>query len=209
VGIVALAVLAGAGSVIWGAIGEDVKQAVTQARLAMAPKPAAPIPAKPQPPKVVESLPIEEDEEAFWSDVSIYKAGPGRPIPIVVVERGKQPTSEENYQIYKGLLAREIVRQGLLISAREELGALTRDVPIGDPSPIGKPDVRFRIGSQFLRHFNLPPGETAHGRITIVEGEGEGRKVVWSVRVDSRLPIAPDFGPLSARSSVASSKVSA
>jgi hypothetical protein len=92
--------------------------------------------------------PIEEDEPAFWSDVEVYKAGPGRPRPIVVVKRGKQPTDGRIAGLYQGLLAREIVRQGLMLSAREELGAVTRDVPVGDPDVTGKPDASFRIGSQ-------------------------------------------------------------
>ncbi|WZO96359.1 tetratricopeptide repeat protein [Isosphaeraceae bacterium EP7] len=196
VGFVALVVLVGAGSVIWGAIGEDVKQAIAQARLAVAAKPLAQVAAAPRPPVAAAPVPIEEDESAYWSDVSIYKARPGRPIPIVVLQRGKQPETAENYSIYLGLLARDMVRQGLLISAREELGALTRDVPIGDHAPAGEPDVRFRIGSQFLREYELPPGETPHGRITIVEGQGETRKVVWATRVDYKLPIAPDYSQL-------------
>jgi tetratricopeptide (TPR) repeat protein len=190
-----MAVLAGAGSVIWGTIGEDVKLGIAQARLAMAPKPPAPVPAKPRPP-VVGTNPIDDEEIAFWSNISIYKAGPARPTHVVVAERGKQPTRVENYAIDQGLLAREVVLQGLLLAAREELGALTRDVPIGDPGLKDKPDVTFRIGSQFRRPYQLQPGEAAQGRITIVQGEGDDRKVIWARQFDCQMAMAPEFGRL-------------
>lgn len=155
----------------------------------------------PAPPRVESTTPIErpigDGEPAFWSEVAIYKAGPGRPRPIVVIKRGRQPTAREHPEgLYQGLLAREVVRQGLLLAAREELGALTRDVPIGDPEVAGTPDATFRIASRFRLHYQAPPDDPAKGRITIVEGRGPERRVLWARQFDCGMIIAPAFDVL-------------
>ncbi len=142
--LIALAVLAVAFAGIWVAIKDDGNRVLETAAAARAPAPAAepkkpaaaaPVPGNP----AAANRPIGDDEPAFWSDVAIYKAGPHRPRPIVVVTRGKQPETAGPPSFYQGLLAREIVRQGLLLAARDELGPITRDVPIGDPVVSGKP----------------------------------------------------------------------
>jgi tetratricopeptide (TPR) repeat protein len=140
--------------------------------------------------------PIEEDEPAFWSDVEVYKAGAGRPRPIVVVKRGKQPTDGQIKGLYQGLLAREIVREGLMLSAREELGAVTRDVPIGDPAMAGKPDASFRIGSRFRTRLYPVASDPLVGRITLVDGTGANRRVILSREFDCGMIIAPEYGSL-------------
>jgi hypothetical protein len=116
--------------------------------------------------------PIEDDEPAFWSDIEIFNEGPGRPQPIVVVKRVKQPTIGHLPDLCQGLLAREVVRQGLMLSARDELGAITRDVPVGDPEVEGKPDAVLRIGSRFRVSFKSTASDPPVGRITIVDGMG-------------------------------------
>jgi tetratricopeptide (TPR) repeat protein len=199
--IVALVVMAGAGAAIWMSIKDDLKQALAASGSAQAPAPATstqtPATAEVKKPAPADDIPagrpIGEDELAFWSDVTIYKAGPGRPRPIVVVKRGKQPIAVDEETFFQGLLAREIVRQGLLLAAREELGAQTRDVPIGDPDVSGTPDAAFRIGSRFRTLLYATDKDPAHGRITIVEGSGAGRRVLWSGEFDCVMNIAPTY----------------
>ena len=139
--------------------------------------------------------PIEEDEPAFWSEVALFKAGPGRPRPIVVVRRGEQPKAAGDITtFYQGLLAREIVRQGLILAAREELGATVRDVPIGDPGVEGKPDATCRIGSRFRTAHQAGPDDPAGGRITVVEGRGPMRKVLWAGELNCQMSVlAPTY----------------
>ena len=83
-----------------------------------------------------------------------------------------------------------------MLSAREEFGALTRDVPIGDPEVAGTPDVTFRIGSRFRTFHQVNPSDPAGGRITIVQGSGEQRRVVWSSEFDCKMTIAPTYPQL-------------
>jgi tetratricopeptide (TPR) repeat protein len=199
IALVALAALAASGAVIWvflkkegvthlpaapsavmvpAASGESKKTVVTTSAM------VAPAAA---------NRPIADDEAAFWSDVAIYKAGSSRPRPIVVVTRGNQPMEPGPPNLYQGLLAREVVRQGLLLAAREELGAVTRDVPIGDPEVSGKPDATYRIGSRFRTLYMATPDDPAVGRITIVQGDGSARRVVWSSEFDCGMNIAPTY----------------
>jgi hypothetical protein len=143
-----------------------------------------------------EGRPIGDEEVAFWSDVAIYKPGKNRPRAIVVVKRGEQPDQAGNRDVYQGLLAREIVREGLMISAREEFGALVRDVPLGDPDVPGKPDATLRIGSRFRTLYNPNPADPAVGRITIVSGTGPKRKVLLAREFPVGISLAPHFGGL-------------
>jgi tetratricopeptide (TPR) repeat protein len=194
--LVALAVLAAAGGAIWVSVKDDVARALrAPARAAQPPVQVAQPPAQVTQPQKPASAnrPIGDDELAFWSDVAIYQAGPDRPRPIVVVTRGKQPMEPGPSNFYQGLLARELVRQGLLLAAREELGAVTRDVPIGDPAVAGKPVVTFRIGSRFRTLYQATPDDPPVGRITIVQGEGPARRVLWSSEFDCGMNIAPTY----------------
>jgi tetratricopeptide (TPR) repeat protein len=207
--LIALISTATAGAAIWISIKDDVGRLVATPRVAQAPAPA-PKPAAPAPkpatapgPGPIEAAdeipagrPIGEDEPAFWSDVAVFKAGPGRTRPIVVVKRGRQPMMREEPYLYQGLLAREVVRQALLLAAREGLGARALDIPIGDPEVPGTPDATFRIGSRFRTMYQAKPDDPAVGRITIVQGDGAGRRVLWSGEFDCAMNIAPTFPKL-------------
>ena len=146
VSLLALTVLLGAGVAIWRSVGDDLAQALVTS----APEKSAP----PEPKKKAAGKlgtpgrPIGEEEPALWSEVAIYRAGAGRTRPIVIVRRGKRPTEWTQNGLYQGLPLREVVRQGLMLTTREELGALVRDVPIGDPDLDEKPDATCRIGSR-------------------------------------------------------------
>ena len=195
VALAALAVTAGAGVAIWSSIGAGALSEFwpTAQPIASGPGPAkAPV----TPGAGAPGRPIGDDERAFWSEVAVYKSGPGRPRSVVAVKRGKQPASSEKDGLYQGLLAREVVRQGLLLAAREEFGAVTRDVPIGDVEPSGAPDATFRIGSRFRVLAGSGPDDPNVGRVTIVSGEGADRRVLWSREFDCEMIIAPNYGRL-------------
>ncbi len=199
-----MAAMAVAGVSIWSSIGG--LSGLKAAWPALAQEPSSPksqAAAKPQKPASPEAgtpgRPIGEEELAFWSKVAIFKAGPDRPRPIVVIKRGRQPDSGDELGLYQGLLDRELVRQGLLLTAREELGALTRDVPIGDSDVPGTPDVTFRIGSRFRKSYPPDPADPPRGRITIVQGEGPDRRVLWSREFECEMIIGPLYPQLVAQ----------
>jgi tetratricopeptide (TPR) repeat protein len=66
--------------------------------------------------------------------IRVGKDGKGRPIVALA-----NPTSTDNPAqaegTFRGILARELFRQALLIAARDELGMATRDEVLGDPAP--------------------------------------------------------------------------
>ena len=55
-----------------------------------------------------------------------------------------------------GFLAREIVRQALLIAARDELGAVTRDEVLGDPAASAKEGSVIEVCSLFTDESDTP-----------------------------------------------------
>jgi len=190
--VAALIALGGAGAFIWSSVRErgEVNGLVPPPGGAMARE------AERQAQAVrLAGAPIGEEDFAFWSDVEVFKAGLGRPRPIVVIRRRNQPAGPQP-GVFQGPLARELVRQALLLSAREELGALTRDVPIGDPGVAGTPDARFRIGSRFRVVKEGMLGDPPQGRITIVEGEAPARRVVWTRAFNCGLGRALDYDKL-------------
>ena len=136
--------------------------------------------------------PIEEDEPAFWSDVDIYKAvevHPGRSWSSNGASNRRMGGSRA---FTRGCWpARSSVKRRR--RRREELGAVTRDVPVGDPEVTGKPDASFRIGSRFRLASAPDPADPRGCRITLVEGTGPTRRVVlwWRVRMwnDRRPPV--------------------
>jgi hypothetical protein len=200
IALVAVVVLAASGGALCLSLKNDVTRAPAAAPAVAVTAQAGSAQSRssvPATPAVVApaalNRPIVDDELAFWSDVAIFKAGPNRPRPIVVVTRGKQPMASGPPNFYQGLLARELVRQGLLLAAREELGAVTRDVPIGDPLVAGEPDATFRIGSRFRTMYLATRDDPAVGRITIVQEDGAARRVVWSSEFNCEMNIAPTY----------------
>jgi tetratricopeptide (TPR) repeat protein len=69
---------------------------------------------------------------------------------------------------HQGQLAREIVRQALLIAAREELGLTTRDAWLGDPMPSARDNAPLDL--------EATPGEPS--RVTILRGSGPNRAAI-------------------------------
>ena len=71
------------------------------------------------------------------------------------------------------MLLREIVRQALLVSARDELGLPTRDRTLREPLPAAASPVRFPLGVV----VNVAP--TGAARVTVVRRKGNRYEVLW------------------------------
>lgn len=68
----------------------------------------------------------------MWSHNRLFIVKQG-PQPVVVLGRPTGQTDQEKTRnVQKGLLARELVRQAILVAARDELGLATRDELLGD-----------------------------------------------------------------------------
>ena len=80
-----------------------------------------------------------------------------------------------------------------MLTAREELGALVRDVPIGDPDLDEKPDATCRVGSRFRLSYGSSEQDPAVGRITIVTGNGADRRILWSREFDCGMVLGPEY----------------
>ena len=139
--------------------------------------------------------PIEEDEPAFWSDIEIYNEGPGHPGR----SWSSSAASNRRLGIYPTFVrgywpARSSGRGSCC--RREELGAITRDVLVGDPEVAGKPDAVLRIGSRFRVSFKSTASDPPVGRITLVDGTGANRRVLLTREFDCGMIIAPKYGLL-------------
>ena len=178
--LVALTALGGAAWSIWLSAGDEVVRMLAEANQPARSAPAAPfVPSKPV------DQPIEDDETAYWTEVAIFRAGPNRPRTVVVFRRARQaPVVNSNDGVSRGLLAREIVRQAVILAAREGFDVLVRDLAVGDPDEPGPADSTYRLGSFFQIKKQETPQHPQGGRITIVDGSGPGRKVVWHRRLD-------------------------
>jgi tetratricopeptide (TPR) repeat protein len=97
--------------------------------------------------------------------------GSGFHSPLVVLEveraEGRRPVvslgdpiilAETRFQPYyrRGLLARELIRQAVLISARDELGLATRDAVLGDAVPTPREDSLIEVTSLFTDGPDTP-----------------------------------------------------
>ena len=139
--------------------------------------------------------PIEEDEPAFWSDIEIYNEGPGAPGRSWSSER--QATDDwASARSLSGVTGPRGRPAGAHVVGREELGAITRDVPVGDPEVAGKPDAVLRIGSRFRVSFKSTASDPPVGRITLVDGTGANRRVLLTREFDCGMIIAPKYGLL-------------
>ena len=58
--------------------------------------------------------PIGDDEEAYWTDVAVYKPREGRPNGVVVARRGKQPKKRSRVEVYEGLALHVVARCGFV-----------------------------------------------------------------------------------------------
>ncbi len=83
-----------------------------------------------------------KDEGPSWSHSRLVVVRPAQGAdrrPVVVLGRPSGMTEDGNIRgIQTGLLARELIRQAVLLAARDELGLPTRDELLGDAAPDAK-----------------------------------------------------------------------
>ena len=174
--MVALVAPGGASRSIEGAVGNETVRTTTEHRPGQAspspsPPPAAPVAA-------ATDRPIADDDMACWTDIAIYSAGAGRPRPVVVFDRPRRSNINPD-GIIGGVVAREILRQGLILAARDGFDVTVRDLVVGDPAEPGPADATYRLG--LLIHNQKRDGseQPVGARIAIVGGSGPGREVIW------------------------------
>jgi tetratricopeptide (TPR) repeat protein len=129
----ALVVIAGA-TVIYQKVSALSTSKVPVAKVAAAPDSAS---ASPKPPAEK-----TKDEGPSWSHTRLVVVSAGQASdhrPVVALGRPSGLTKVGQIQgVQKGLLARELIRQAILMAARDELGLATRDELLGDALPGGK-----------------------------------------------------------------------
>ncbi len=179
VAVVALVVLVGAGAVIFQKLRALAREKELAGMAAAAPGAAAPVASAPQP-----EAEARKDEEASWAHTALAvvhgsRQGDGR--PVIVIGRPTGVTRLGQLAgIQKGLLSREIVRQAVLLAARDELGLPTRDEVLGDAPPGGQGSVTADVAT-LLR---------VNGAGSVRMGRADGGKMAFLMERDF-LPAAP------------------
>ena len=118
------------------------------------------------------------DQELARSLMSVTKRGGAaeKGQASVVVALGLAvPPDPKAAAIRPDLLAYEIVRQAVLLTAREEFGALTRDASVGESPPTGAGDPVAVVRSVFM---NQGPCEAS-----IRRGDAQDASDLWSARL--------------------------
>ncbi|SIO46872.1 hypothetical protein SAMN05444166_4997 [Singulisphaera sp. GP187] len=123
---------------------------------------AAPAPA-PAP------APIAEDPSELC-ELQVFADQPGGETIVYLTEPGRLPGFRPGHYGNRGRLTREIVRQAVLLAAREELNVTVRDASIGDPAPQGRPTTAIEVAVIW------PPEKTS---IRLSRGQGAKREVLF------------------------------
>jgi tetratricopeptide (TPR) repeat protein len=100
-------------------------------------------------------------------------AGEAGPIRVIYLEKSPHWADRFGERAHRDLLSQEIVRQSLLLAARDELGLTTRDAWLGDPMPIrgDNPPLEIEPGAkvpselEILRGFPASQAVIAHAKI--------------------------------------------
>jgi tetratricopeptide (TPR) repeat protein len=152
VGVLALAVIGAAVALSYRNIEEELRHAF----------PPAPAVAAPTPPTPRAAL-----DGAAHSRLVVLRGQGGDAGPVVALGR---PLATNDYAKIKetdpGILFRELIRQAVLIAARDELGLATHDEVVGDPIP----DARGPATAEVVSVFVPAPGTSL---VQVLRGEGE------------------------------------
>lgn len=115
--------------------------------------------------------------------------GGGRAPGVIAVDaKVAEPPPEDQWHDH-GILIREIVRQAVLMAAREERGMRVRDGLLHDPAPDGAPDAVLELDVRFASRRSKPRAKLS--RVT-----GDRRDVLWEHAVPQPEGEAPDFAAL-------------
>ena len=121
--------------------------------------------AEPQPAKI---QPVKAPPAKPQPSTASPQAGSPTPAGVVYLERTSDGTLKAGKSQESRLLVRELLRQGLLIAARDELGLLTRDYWAGELMP--------ESGGPAPLDLAVQPGQP--NQIQLCRGMGAGRQIV-------------------------------
>ena len=85
-------------------------------------------------------------------ELKVFRDQPGGETIVVLTEPGKMTEFRPNYYGSRSRLTRELVRQAVLMAAREGMNLPVRDAVIGDPAPAGQPAEVIEVDAQSLGH---------------------------------------------------------
>ena len=172
IALLALSLFAGAGFSIYRSIrSEPWLLALTRAK----PESSASVPKQEGP-----VLPHHRCELLYFRNGS-----GGKPVAVLTAP-GSVDTNDGNFTGIHSRLAREIMRQAVLISLREELNVEVRDRVLGDPMPPGKPDLVLQVepdcevGFSVLR-IRRPEGKNQEPLFSRVVRPLMGGHVYWDI----------------------------
>lgn len=97
-------------------------------------------------------------------ELQVFASQPGGETTLFLTEPGKMIQFRPGHYGNHSRLAREVVRQAVLLAAREELNVTVRDASIGDPSPQGQPLTVVEVAA-------LCANEKTAIRLSRVQGE--------------------------------------
>ncbi|SIO46894.1 hypothetical protein SAMN05444166_4999 [Singulisphaera sp. GP187] len=103
-------------------------------------------------------------------ELQVFANQPGGETIVFLTEPGRMTEFRAGYYGNHSRLAREIVRQALLLAAREALNVPVRDASIGDPAPNGQPTTVIEVAV-------LCPREKTSLRLS--RGQGENREILF------------------------------
>ena len=91
---------------------------------------------------------------ALLGAASIQAAEPG----VVFLHGGRDSALPDGTRSYQGLLARELMRQALLVAARDELSCATHDLHLGQPAPAGAMELDI-VAVRGVDRADTPPSQ--------------------------------------------------
>lgn len=138
-------------------------------------------------PATVAAGPLPEDPSERC-ELRVFRETPGGEAVIALTEPGKMTEFRPGLFAHRGRLAREIVRQGVLLAVREGLNTPVRDASIGDPLPSGKPADVIEVVT------HLPRLEWAPA-LVLCRGEGP-KRVALVKRTLSKSGSSVDYAAL-------------
>jgi tetratricopeptide (TPR) repeat protein len=105
-----------------------------------------------------------------------WYADPATQRPLVVLEIPTEPFPFTGYltRVHRGLLARELARQAILYTAREEFGAATRDLAMRETLPPAAIDANLK--ATWTLSWHIYPGK--HVRLSLTAADGHA---VWEL----------------------------
>ena len=124
-----------------------VREELERARMGAATRAAKNQPAAAPAPRV--TVPEDPSERC---ELQMFRDQPGGETIVVLTQPGKMTEFRPNYYASHSRLTRELVRQAVLMAAREGMNLPVRDAVIGDPSPAGQPAEVIEVDAQSHGH---------------------------------------------------------